>query len=133
MTALQVFDVSPRGYSQSVAIDLSHVSRLVFVSGQVALDASGAVVGEGDFEKQCRHVFAQLEQQLAEAGARLADVAKLTIFVRDFSQFATLARVRHELFPAGAPPASTAVAISELVDPRLLIEVEAVAAVPAAG
>jgi enamine deaminase RidA (YjgF/YER057c/UK114 family) len=133
MTARQVFDVSPRGYSQSVAIDLSRVARLVFVSGQVALDAAGAVVGEGDFEAQCRHVFAQLEKKLAEAGARPADVAKLTIFVRDFSQFATFARVRREFFPAGAPPASTAVAISELVDPRLLIEIEAVAAVPATG
>jgi enamine deaminase RidA (YjgF/YER057c/UK114 family) len=130
VSAFDVFAVSPRGYSQSVALDLARASRLVFVSGQVAFDASGAVVGEGDFETQCRHVFGQLGQRLEEAGAGFADVVKLTIFVRDFEHYATLVRVRQELFPAGAPPASTAVAVLDLVDPRLLIEVEAVAAVP---
>ena len=132
MTGLQSFDVSPRGYSQSVAVDLSQISRLVFVSGQVAMDSSGAIVGESDFEVQCRYVFSQLEKKLAEAGAQLADVAKLTVFVRDFSEYTALVHVRQELFPADSPPASTAVAVCDLVDPRLLIEVEAVAAVPIA-
>ena len=129
MSAYDVFSVSPRGYSQTVALDLALVSRLVYVSGQVALDASGAVIGS-DFETQCRQVFAQLGERLEQAGAGFADVVKLTIFVRDFAHYGTLARVRQELFPAEAPPASTAVAVLELVDPRLLIEVEAVAAVP---
>jgi len=130
---LQPFDVSPRGYSQSVAVDLADTARLVFVSGQVALDEDGAIVGEGDFEVQCRHVFSELQRRLAAAGARLEHVAKLTVFVRDFSSYAVLVAVRKELFPAGSPPASTAVAVDGLVDERLLIEVEAIAAVPVAA
>lgn len=111
----------------------SHVAefsgRLVAVSGQVAWDADGNVVGRGDVEAQARQVFANLGTALAAAGADLAHVVKLTVFLTDIGDVATVRRVRNEFVDPASPPASTLVQVVALVDPALKIEVEALAVV----
>ncbi|GHG32522.1 RidA family protein [Streptomyces zaomyceticus] len=112
----------------------SHVvwgtGRFVAISGQCALDASGAVVGEGDAVAQARQVFANLDRCLAAAGAGFRDVVKLTYFVTDVAHLPAIRDARDAHF-AGAPlPASSAVQVSALVRPELLVEIEAFALVP---
>ncbi|MFF8837100.1 RidA family protein [Streptomyces sp. NPDC015130] len=112
----------------------SHVvwgtGRFVAISGQCALDASGAVVGEGDAAAQARQVFANLERCLTAAGAGFGDVVKLTYFVTDVAHLPAVRDARDAYF-AGAPlPASSAVQVSALVRPELLVEIEAFALVP---
>ncbi|MFJ2936991.1 RidA family protein [Streptomyces sp. NPDC087219] len=112
----------------------SHVvwgtGRFVAISGQCAFDASGAVVGEGDAVAQARQVFANLDRCLAAAGAGFQDVVKLTYFVTDVAHLPAVREARDAHF-AGAPlPASSAVQVSALVRPELLVEIEAFALVP---
>jgi enamine deaminase RidA (YjgF/YER057c/UK114 family) len=97
----------------------------IHVSGQVAL-RDGAVVGSGDGEQQAEQCFANIAAVLAEAGARLEDIVKLTCYLTDKNAYAGYAAVRNRLLAAQAP-ASTVVIIKELLMPELLMEVEAVA------
>ncbi len=103
--------------------------NLVVVSGQVALDAAGEVVGEGDPAAQAEQALANLEAALAAAGARNEDVVKLTCFLCDAAGYGAYAEAKNRRFEATAP-ASTCVVVSALLDPRLLLEVEALAVVP---
>jgi len=114
---------TPPGFSHAV-----RAGGLLFVSGQVAFDADGNVVGAGDMEAQARQVFRNLGAVLAAAGASFADLVKLTIFVRDVGAVAAIRTVRDEFVDTANPPASTLVEVSSLVLPDLLLEVEAVAA-----
>jgi reactive intermediate/imine deaminase len=115
---------TPPGYSHAV-----QAAGLIFVSGQVALDADGAVVGSGDMAAQARQVFRNLGAVLEAAGASFADVLKLTYFVRDIGSVAAIRAVRDEFVDVSHPPASTLVEVSRLFMPELLIEIEAVATV----
>lgn len=99
---------------------------LVFVSGQVAFGADGRVVGAGDIEAQTVQVMENLGANLRVVGASFADVAKVTIFVRDMAHRGRIAAIRERYFQ-GANPASTLVEVSALAHPDLLIEVEAIA------
>jgi len=101
---------------------------LVVVSGQVALDSNGEVVGEGDWEAQAEQALANLEAALAAAGATAADVVKLTCFLTDAAGYGAYAAAKNRRFEAAAP-ASTCVVVAALLDPRLLLEVEAIAVV----
>lgn len=116
----------PTGYSHVVA---SSAGTTVYISGQVAFDAAGAVVGEGDYRRQAEQVFANLQLALAEAGAGFEHVVKLSYFVVGLTRDVTLMlrEVRAGYLSAERPPASTLVAVAGLVDPRLLIEIEAIA------
>lgn len=118
----------PPGYTQVVEVA---GGRTVYVSGQIALDAAGRLVGAGDFEAQARRTFENVRLALAAAGLTFDHVVKLTTFVTDFSHLATLRRVREEFVNRERPPASTAVQVAALVRPELLIEIEAVAVGPA--
>ena len=122
--------VRPEGLASTSGY--SHVAefsgRLVAVSGQVAWDADGNV-GRDDVEVQARQVFANLGTALAAAGTDLAHVVKLTVFLTDIRDVATVRRVRNEFVDAASPPASTLVQVVALVDPALKIEVEALAVV----
>lgn len=100
---------------------------LVFVSGQVALDANGNVVGAGDMKAQAHQALLNLKAILAAGGATLADVVKLTVYVTDMSRFAEVQAVRGE-FWAGMPlPASTALEVKQLIRKEFLVEIEAIA------
>ncbi|MFJ5709230.1 MULTISPECIES: RidA family protein [unclassified Streptomyces] len=123
---------APEGVAPSP--QYSHVvwgtGRFVAISGQIALDAEGAVVGAGDPAAQARQVFANLERCLAAAGAGFGDVVKLTYFLTDVAHLPALRDARDAAF-AGLPlPASSAVQVDALVRPELLMEVEAFALVP---
>lgn len=112
--------------------DAVRVGDLLFVSGCVSVDATGAVVGAGDVVAQARQVFANLGLILEAAGSSFADVAKVTTFLTSIDDRARINPVRQEFF-AEARPASTLVEVSALVLPEFLIEVEAIAMVRQEG
>jgi enamine deaminase RidA (YjgF/YER057c/UK114 family) len=115
------------GYSHVVSIP---AGRLVWTSGQVALDAERNVVAPGDWEAQTRTAFENVGKALRAGGARWADVVKLTIFVVDVSALETIRSVRDEFVDTARPPTSSLVQVAGLVHPDWLIEVEAVAWLP---
>ena len=104
--------------------------RLIFVSGQVAIDETGALVGKGDVAAQAGQVFKNIHRILVDAGATINDIVKINWYFRDMGDRAKIAAAR-EKFLGTHRPASTAVAITTLVDPDWLIEVDCVAAVRA--
>jgi reactive intermediate/imine deaminase len=103
--------------------------RLVFVAGQVPWDAEGRTVAPGDPVGQTRQVFQNIRAILAEAGATLDDVIKMTIFLVDIRHRDAVNQVRSEVFRPPYP-ASTQVAVAALVDTDWMVEIEAVAFVP---
>ena len=114
----------PFGYSHVVD---APAGRIVYVSGQVPLDATGNLVGEGDFGAQVRQVFENLAAALAAADVSWNDVVKLNYFVRDIDQVAALRAIRDEYVNTEQPPASTLVEVSRLFRDDVLVEIEAVA------
>jgi enamine deaminase RidA (YjgF/YER057c/UK114 family) len=111
----------------------SHVvmgtGRLVAVSGQLALDEDGALVGEGDPAAQARQVFENLRRCLAAVGATFDDVLKLTYFVTDMAHIPAVREARAAHIPDDRLPASSAVQVAALVRPEFLMEIEALAVV----
>jgi reactive intermediate/imine deaminase len=114
------------GYSQVAAVSNG---QIVFISGQVALDKSGNVVGNGDFRAQVQQVFENLKAAVEAAGGDFNDVIKLNTYVVDFSHLQEFREVRDKYINVKNPPASTAVQVSRLFRPEFLVEVEAVAVV----
>jgi enamine deaminase RidA (YjgF/YER057c/UK114 family) len=114
-----------RGYTHVVDVP---AGRLLFVSGQVAYDAEGHLVGKGDVRAQTEQVFKNLRAALEGAGAGMADIVKLNWYVRDASQIAIYREVRDQFLGSGPRPASTLVEVKSLVRDDLLLEVDAVAA-----
>jgi len=104
--------------------------RLVFVSGCVASDAEGRTVGGMDAVAQARRVHENLGRCLAAAGATFADVCKVTVFVRNMADREKINTVRKDYFGPHRP-ASTLVEISRFVRDDLLLEIEAIAVLPA--
>ncbi|MFJ6071840.1 RidA family protein [Streptomyces sp. NPDC093065] len=105
--------------------------RFVAVSGQLALDEDGKVVGEGDPAAQARQVFENLRRCLASAGASFDDVVKLTFFVTDMAHMGAIRAARAEHIPDDRLPAASAVQVGALVRPEFLMEIEAFAVVSA--
>jgi enamine deaminase RidA (YjgF/YER057c/UK114 family) len=104
------------------------VGPMIFVSGQLARDAGGDVVGKGDMAAQTRQVIANLRAILRAGGAELRHVVKLTAFMTDMSLAPLAWAVRQEAF-GDRPPASTGVEVSRLTHPDFLIEMEAIAVI----
>jgi enamine deaminase RidA (YjgF/YER057c/UK114 family) len=104
---------------------------MVFIAGQVAVDAEGRIVGKGDIEAQAVQVFENLKLALSAAGATFQDVLKLTIFIKNLNPQARKAvmGVRGRYISHTSPPAATMIGIDRLVEDDLLVEVEAVAVV----
>ncbi len=115
---------APGGYSQVVEV---RGGRTLYISGQIALDSSGQVVGSGDFTAQIKQVFANLKARLDEAGASFNDVVKLNFYLTDASDIQILRDVRDSYVNREQPPASTLVIVKQLLRPELLIEVDAIA------
>ena len=114
----------PFGYSHVVD---APASRVIYISGQVPLDAEGHLVGEGDFEAQTRQVFENLTRALEAVDASWNDVVKLQYFLRDVGEIASVRAIRDEYVDTEHPPASTLVEVSALFRDDVLIEIEAVA------
>jgi len=114
------------GYSQVVSVPPG--STLIYVSGQVALDSAGNIVGPGDIKAQATKVFENLRIALAAAGASFKDVIKLNYYLTDAHNLAAVREVRDQFINPSAPPASTLVEVRALFRPEVMLEVEAVAA-----
>lgn len=110
--------------------DAVRAGDLLFVSGLVAVDAEGMLVGGDDVVAQARQVFENLREVLAAAGSGFEDVVKVTIFLTDVDERPAINPVRQEVFGASRP-ASTLLEVSRLAVPGARIEVEAVALLPA--
>jgi enamine deaminase RidA (YjgF/YER057c/UK114 family) len=115
----------PAAYTQVV---VARGRRLVFIAGQVSIDAAGTLVAPGDFAGQVRQAFANLATALKGASATPADVTKITIYVVNYKP--ELRRVLGEARTAvfgSTLPASTLVGVQALAEPGFLIEIEAIA------
>ncbi len=117
----------PNGYTHVVEV---MGGKTVYISGQIAFDAAGKVVGVGDLVAQTHQVFANLKAALESVGADFSHIVKWTFFVRDMSQLPAIREIRNQYTNPAHPPASTAVEVSRLAHPDLLIEIEAVAVIP---
>jgi 2-iminobutanoate/2-iminopropanoate deaminase len=114
-------------YSPGLFLDLSAVDGLVFVSGQVATNEKGEVLGRDDPAAQTEVVFERIAQVLAGAGAGLPDVVALTIYLADIARdFAGVSAVRDRILP-DPPPSSTLVEVSRLAEDGCLVEISAIA------
>ena len=103
--------------------------KVLHVSGQVAQDATGAIMGTGDIRAQTRQVLENIRTVLASAGGTMDDVARVTVYVTDMSGLAQIHEVRAQYFRRPYP-ASTLVEVRSLVKPEYLIEIDAVAVIP---
>jgi len=117
---------APRGYTHVVT---ARGGRMIFVSGQVAIDKDGAIVGRGDLAAQARQAASNLKAALASADATLDDVVKMNTYVVNYrpEDYKAIAAMRREFFAAENPPASTLVGVAALAIDGLLIEIECVA------
>jgi enamine deaminase RidA (YjgF/YER057c/UK114 family) len=116
------------GYSQVVKVT---GGQTIYLAGQVALDASRNLVGKDDFRAQAQQVFENIKAALAAVGADFSHVVKLNIYVLDRTQLPILREVRDRYVNTQAPPASTAVEVRGLAQDDFLLEIEAIASIPA--
>ena len=119
----------PTGYSHVAKVNKG---TLVYIAGQVSSDASGALVGAGNFEAQVERVYANVKLAVEAAGATMSDIVKLNTYIVaevDPAEIQKIRVVRDRYVNVKKPPASTLVVVSRLARPGWLIEVEAVAAI----
>lgn len=117
----------PTGYTH---VALVPAGRQVHISGQVALDANGNLVGKGDLGAQTEQVFANLKAALASVGADFSKVFKMVTYVVDLTpdKLPAVRGARAKVLGDGPYPASTLVGVTALVNPDFLIEIEVIAA-----
>lgn len=116
---------TPTGYSHIVS---ARGGRTIYISGQVAFDAKGQLVGKDDLAAQTAQVFANLDTALKAAGATFNDVVKTNYYMLDASQVQVIRDIRGRYFTKDLP-ASTLVQVSRLANPEFLIEIEVIAVV----
>ncbi len=107
------------GYCRAV-----RAGRIVAVSGSAAIDADGKLVGEGDMYEQSRQCIRVISKALETAGCTLEDVVRTRTYVTDIDQWEAVARAHSDVFGA-APPATTLVEVTRLIEPDMLVEIEA--------
>jgi enamine deaminase RidA (YjgF/YER057c/UK114 family) len=108
----------------------SHAARAgntLYISGQLAFDPAGAVVGIGDARAQARQCYANLGAILAHYGAGFRHLLKTTTYITHWGYRPLVAAARDEIFPAPPYPANTLVVVQGLAEPHFLVEIEGVA------
>lgn len=115
------------GYTLYHHVVVCSAEKLIFVSGQLARDKNGNIVGPRDMRAQLRQVGENLRAALRAAGADLSNLVKTTTFVTDIDEFFKHVDIRHEYF-GPALPTSTTIEVRRLSHPDLVVEVEAIAA-----
>jgi enamine deaminase RidA (YjgF/YER057c/UK114 family) len=120
---------APRGYTHVVTVE--NPGKMIFVSGQVAVDKEGKLVGAGDLGAQTRQAAANLKAALEAAGATTTDIVKLNSYIVNYkpSDYAAFREARASLAAGGNPPASTLIGVAALAVDGLLVELEAIAVV----
>ena len=108
-------------------IRIDNPSSLIFLSGQLARDAEGNLVGKGDMAEQTRQCIRNMRTVLEAAGGTLEDIVATTVYTTDMREFHNIVKARTEFF-FDKLPTSTIVEVTHLADPSLLIEIQAVAA-----
>ena len=103
------------------------VGGLLFLSGQAAIDESGAIVGAGDFEAQLAQTFANIDRVLAAGGSSRDRIVKVTIYLTDMANFPAMVEARKRYF-AAPWPADTIVEVRALALPELMVEIDVIAA-----
>ena|SRR5437867_5973080 len=119
---------TPTGYTHIV--EVTGPGKTIYISGQIALDKDGKVVGEGDMKAQAEQVFKNLQAALTAVGATFADVVKMNTYVTDMDKAPAVREVRARYFGT-TTPASTLVQVVHLARPEFMLEIEVTAAVPA--
>ena len=109
--------------------------EIVVVAGQVGMDAAGRLVGPGDVVAQTKQAYANIEKVLRAAGSGMREVVRFQTFLTHATDIDGFMRARREVFPRhyldGAYPPNTILVVSRLVQPALLVEIEAMAVKPA--
>ncbi|OOQ59397.1 endoribonuclease L-PSP [Mucilaginibacter pedocola] len=121
--------VTPKGYSQVAVIDMGN-SYMLLLSGQVALDKSGQLVGKGDVAAQIEQTFANIKAIVESKGGTMANVVKLNYYLIDVANIQTVRAIRDKYIDVNHPPASTLVQVSKLFRDDVLVEIEATAVIP---
>ena len=116
----------PTGYTH--VVEVTGAVKTIYISGQIAYDHDGNVVGAGDMKAQAEQVFKNLDTALTASGAKFSDVVKMNSYITDMSKAPAVREVRSRYF-GDAVPASTFVQVAGLVRPELMLEIEVVAAV----
>jgi len=116
----------PAGPGYSSVVEVSNV-RTIYVSGQIAMNRAGAVVGIGDLAAQTKQVFENIKHALEAASVDFNHVIKLTFYLTDISQMQVVRSIRDQYINTVNPPVSSAVEVRRLIRDDLLIEVEAIA------
>jgi 2-iminobutanoate/2-iminopropanoate deaminase len=119
----------PKGYSQAVAVDLGN-SKMIIISGQVAFDKQGQLVGTGDFSQQATQVFSNIRSIIESAGGTMDNLVRIGIYLTDMSKIQLLRTVRDKFINPKNPPASTLVQVDKLFRGDVLLEIEATAIIP---
>jgi 2-iminobutanoate/2-iminopropanoate deaminase len=114
----------------SHAIEVDPGDRLLFISGLTAKAPGGETYAPGDVGAQATRILESIQEVLAHAGGTMAHVVKLTVFVCDMDRFGEVAQARARFF-SPPYPASTMFEVSRLVSPDQLVEMEAIASLPA--
>ncbi len=115
-------------FCNAISVDLSEVKRLIWVSGQIALDENGKLIGKGDIGTQTEQCIKNVETALKKLGGSLDDVVQVTVFVKEMRGLKTIHEVRLKYFKEPYPT-STLVEVKGFVNPDALIEINAEAAV----
>ena len=120
-------ETMPPTFGYSHVVEVSNTKRTIYISGQVAINIDGQIVGINDLATQTRQVFENIKIALEASDLNFNDVVKLTFFLTDISQMAVVRDIRDQYIDTNNPPASSAVEVRKLINDNLLIEIEAIA------
>jgi len=116
----------PNGYTHVVE---TSSSKTIYISGQVALDKEGKLVGENNMRLQAKQIFENIQNALSSCNASFQNIVKLNYFITDMSLVQEVREIRDTFFKANQLPASTAVEVKSLFRKDVLLEIEAIAVI----